>query len=109
MLEGKHYVCQHLGEPIFVDVAVLGSYSHRTQWLWTNLAPPFIFIVAFFVVSPPFGQNVNDILDPHRTSLPVILDDLPPPGICQQIGAPTEDLPHFFEFSIDIGIPRSGP
>ena len=25
VLEGRHYICQHLGDPIFVDAASLGS------------------------------------------------------------------------------------
>ena len=31
VLEDIHYICQHLGDPIFVDATGLGSYSHRPQ------------------------------------------------------------------------------
>ena len=33
VLESRHCVCQHLGDPIFVDAADLGSSSHRPRWL----------------------------------------------------------------------------
>ena len=72
MLEDGHYVSQHLGDPIFVDVAGLGSYSHWLWWLWTNLALLFILAAAFFAVPPPFDKRVDAILDPNRTSLPIV-------------------------------------
>ena len=33
MLEGKHYVRQHLGDSIFVDAVSTGSYAHWPQWI----------------------------------------------------------------------------
>jgi hypothetical protein len=56
VLEGDHYVRQHLGDPIFVDVASLGSYAHRPQWLWTNLTPSSTLAATFSAVLPPFDQ-----------------------------------------------------
>ena len=39
VLEGRHYVCQHLSDPICVDVTVFDCYFHWPRCLWTNLAP----------------------------------------------------------------------
>ena len=72
VLGGRLYVCQHLGEPIFVDAASLGSYAHQPRWIWTNLAPLSILAATFFVVFPPFDQKVDEILDSNRTSLLVV-------------------------------------
>ena len=72
VLEGQHYVYQHLGEPIFVDAAILGSYDHRPQWIWTNLAPLSTLVVAFCAVPPPFDMKVDHILDSYRIFLPVV-------------------------------------
>jgi hypothetical protein len=33
VLEGDHYVRQHLGDLIFVDAASIGSYAHRPRWI----------------------------------------------------------------------------
>jgi hypothetical protein len=65
VLEGKHYVCQHLENPIFEDVRRLGLNSHCFQWLWTNLALLSALCVVFFTMSPYFDQKVYDILDPN--------------------------------------------
>ena len=69
VLEGKHYVCQHLGDPIFVDAARLSLYFHRPRWLWTNFAPLSTLVATYCEVPPPFDQKVDDILDPNRISL----------------------------------------
>ena len=36
--EDAQVVCRHLGSPVLVDAAALGSYVHRLRWKWTNLA-----------------------------------------------------------------------
>ena len=77
MLEGRHYVCQHLGGSIFVDAASPGSYAHQHRWIWINFALLSTLAAAFSIVSPPFDQKMDDILDPNRTSLPVVRDDYP--------------------------------
>ena len=33
VLEGDHYVCQYLRDPIFVDAASIGSYAFRPRWI----------------------------------------------------------------------------
>ena len=78
VLEGRHYVCQHLGDPIFVDAVNLGFYAHWPRWIWTNLAPSSTLAAVFSTVLPPFDQKVDEILDPNHTSFPVLRDDLPP-------------------------------
>ena len=70
--EGRNYICQHFGNSIFVDATGLGSYSHRPQWIWTNLALLSTLAAIFFCSASSFNTKVNDILDPNRTSLPVV-------------------------------------
>ena len=67
VLEGGHYVRQHLGDPIFVDAASIGSYAHRPRWIWTNLAPSSTLVAVFSAVHLPFDQKADDILDSNRT------------------------------------------
>ena len=86
VLEGGHYVRPHLGDSIFVDAASIGSYAHRPQWIWTNLAPSSTLAATFSAVHPPFDQKVDDILDPNQTSLLVVQDDLPPLALVNKVG-----------------------
>ena len=109
VLEGRHYVCQHLGDPIFVDAAGLGSYSHRPRWLWTNLAPLSTLAAAFSAVPLPSYQKVDDILDPNRTSLPVVRDDLPPLASVNKVGAPRRAFPTFMTFPQSFAFRDRGP
>ena len=88
VLEGGHYVRQHLGDLIFVDAASIGSYAHRHRWMWTNLAPSSTLAATFSGVHPPFDQKMDDILDPNRISLPVVRDDLTPLALVNKVGAP---------------------
>lgn len=69
---GKHYVCQYLGEPIFVDAVGLDSYSHRPQWIWTNLTSLSTLAVVFSAMPLSFDQRVDDILNPNHIFLPVV-------------------------------------
>ena len=95
VLEGRHYVCQYLEDPIFVDVPSLGSYSHRPRWIWTNLAPLSTLAAIFCVMPPPFDRKVDDILDPNRISLSVIQDDVPSLALVNKVGAPRRAFPTF--------------
>ena len=61
LLEGRHYVCEHLGDPIFVDAASVGSYAHQPRWIWTSLTPLSTLVASFFALPPSFYQKVNDI------------------------------------------------
>ena len=88
VLEGRHYVCQYLGDPIFVNAASLGSYAHLPRYVWTNLAPLTTLAATLFAVRPSFDHKVNDILDPNRTSLPVVRDDLSPLALVNKVEAP---------------------
>ena len=72
MLEGRHFVCQDLGDAIFLDVVSLGIYFHRPQWIWTNLTPLYALAATFSTTPPPFDQKVDNILDPNRTFFPVV-------------------------------------
>ena len=93
LLEGRHYVCQHLRDPIFVDAASLGSYVHRPRWIWTNLAPLLTLAAAFSEMPPRFDQKVDHILDSNRTSLPVVRDNLPPLALVNKVGTSRRVLP----------------
>jgi hypothetical protein len=98
VLEGRQYVCQHLGDPIFVDSASLGSFAHRPRLIWTNLAPLSTLTSAFFAIVPTFDHQVDDILNPNRTSLPVVRDNLPPLALVNKVGAPRRAFPTFMMF-----------
>ena len=109
VLEGGHYVRQHLGDPIFVDAASIGFYAHRPQWIWTNLASLSTLAATFSVVHPPFNQKVDDILDLNRTFLPVVRGDLPPLALVNTVGAPRRAFPIFMTFSQSFVFRDRGP
>ena len=98
VLEGGHYVHQHLGDPIFEDAKSIGSYVHLPRWIWTNLAPSSTLAATFSTVPPPFDQKVDNILDPNHISLPVVRDDLPPLALVNKVGAPPRAFPTFMTF-----------
>ena len=107
--ESKHYVCQHLGEPVFVDAASIGSYAQRPRWIWTNLASSFSLAATFSAVPPPLYQKVDDILDPNQTSLPVAQDDLPPLALVNKVGAPQQAFLTFMTFPQSFASRDRGP
>jgi hypothetical protein len=109
VLAGDHYVRQHLGDPIFVDAASIGSYAHRPWWIWTNLTPSSTLAAAFSAVPPPLDQKVDDILDPNRISLPVVRDDLPPLALVNKVGAPRRVFPTFMTFPQSFVFRDRGP
>ena len=109
VLEGGHYVRQHLGDPIFVDAASIGSYAHRPRWIWTNLAPSSTLAATFSAVYLLFDQKVDDILDPNWTSLPVVRDDLPPLALVNKVGAPRRAFPTFMTFPQSFAFRDRGP
>jgi len=109
VLEDDHYVRQYLEDPIFVDAASIGSYAHRPQWIWTNLTPSSTLAIAFSVVPPPFDQKVDDILDPNRTSLSVVRDDLPPLALVNKVGAPRQAFSTFMTFPQSFVFCNRGP
>ena len=82
ILEGRRYVCQHLGDLIFVDIVKHGSDFPLPWWLWTNLAPLSTLLAT---MSPPSNQKVDDILDPNRISLPIVRDNLPPLALVNKV------------------------
>ena len=98
VLEGMDYVCQYLGDPIFVHATSFGFYSHQSRWLWTNLACPCTLAATIFIVLPPFDQKVDDILDPHRTSLSIGQDDLFLLELVNKLGAPWRAFATFVTF-----------
>ena len=98
VLEGDHYVCQHLGDPIFVDAASIASYAHWPRWIWTNFTLSSSSTAAFFGMPSPLNQEVDDILDPNRISLPVVRDELPLLALVHKMGAPRRVFPTFIMF-----------
>jgi hypothetical protein len=59
--EDAQVICQYLGKPTVVDAVVLGSYAHRLQWKWTNLAhgPSISTALHLFIFSN--GRHVDHI------------------------------------------------
>ena len=102
VLDGCQYICQHLRDLIFVNAASLDSYADRPWWIWTNLASLSTLIVAFSAVPPSFDQKVDDILDPNRTSLPVVRDDLSPLALVNKVGTPQKAFPTFTTFPLSF-------
>ena len=56
-------VCLHLGDPVTVDAAALGSYAHRLRWKWTNLATAPGISAALSLIARPVGRLVDHILN----------------------------------------------
>ena len=96
VLEGGHYIRQHLGDPIFVDAASIGFM-------------PIGLATTFFVVPPFFYQKVDDILDPNWTSLPVVRDNLPPLALVNKVEASRRAFPAFMTFLQSFAFCDLGP
>ena len=99
VLEDKHCVCQHLGDPIYVDAAGLGFCSHRPRWIWTNIAPIFTLASTFFTMFLQFDKKVDGILDPNQTFLLIVVDYLPLLALINKVGAPQIAFSTFMIFS----------
>ena len=104
-----HYICQILGPPTFVDAAALGSYAHRPRWLWTNLVPHQVMSLALSRVPQPEGRKVDDILDDHHSSLPVVVDDACPFALVNKVGAPRGALPTLVSYPGSFAFRAHGP
>ena len=64
----------------------------------TNLTSSSTLATIFSAVPPPFDQKVDHILDPNRTSLPVVRDDLPLLALVNKVGAPRRAFSTFITF-----------
>ena len=92
-----------------MDAASISFYAHQPRWIWTNLAPSYTLVAAFSTVSPPFDQKVNDILDPNRTSFPVVRDDLSLLALVNKMGAPRWAFSTFMTFLQSFAFCDRGP
>ena len=54
--------------------------------------------IVFYAMPLPFDQNVDDILDPNHSSLPVVLDNLPSLALVNKVGVPRRAFPTFMTF-----------
>lgn len=83
-------------------------YFHWPRWLWTNLAPLPTSTTTFFAMPPSFDQKVDHILDPNRTSLPIIRDDLLSLALVNNVGAPRRAFSTFMIFLLSFAFHNRG-
>ena len=86
-------VCRYLEKPVAVDAAALGSYTHRLQWNWKNLASASGISAALHQLARPAGRHVDHILDKGRYAQAVVQADQPPLAVVNQVGMPRLALP----------------
>ena len=91
--EDARMVCQHLGEPVAVDVAAFGSYTHRLRWKWTNLANGPGISAALDLIVRPEGRLLDQILEEGRSAQAVVQKDEPPLALVNQVGIPRLAFP----------------
>ncbi|KAJ9527864.1 hypothetical protein QJQ45_005505 [Haematococcus lacustris] len=85
-------LCEVLGEPLCFDAAAVGSYAHRLRNYWTNMCDPAAAAVVVAQATTDEVQ-VQDILDPGRTT-PLTTTWPPPPAWqCEVAGQPLRVLP----------------
>lgn len=72
--DGKYYLREVLGPPMFLDVAKDGSNAHRPWWIWTNIVHYSTFAMALSNVVRPPGHWVEDFFDSNVSSIPVVKD-----------------------------------
>ena len=88
---------------MFVNTLVIPFCGCRGPWfLFPSASVAFDqprtsihFSCNIFCSAPHFDQNVDDILDPHRTSLSFTQDYLLPLALVSKAGAPQRAFPTF--------------
>ncbi|KAJ9512490.1 hypothetical protein QJQ45_018788 [Haematococcus lacustris] len=85
-------LCHMFGEPLCFDAAMVGSYAHRVCNYWTNLCDTAA--AACVLAHATRGPiQVQDILDPDRTTPPATTWPPPPACQCETVGQPLRALP----------------
>ena len=102
-------VCLHLGEPVTVDAAALGSYAHRLRWKWTNLAAAPGISMALRLITRPVGRCVDHILDAGRHSQTVVQADTAPLALVNNVGQPRLALPTLMSHPQSFAYRDGGP
>ena len=102
-------VCLHLGEPVLVDAAALGSYAHRLRWKWTNLASAPGILATLGQLTRPHGRHVNHILDVGRFAQQVVQADSAPFALINNVGEPRLALPTFMSYPRSFAFREGGP
>lgn len=71
-IQSAHFFLRSLlGIPLLIDAAHVGARAHRLRYLWSNLIPiTLLYALRQQTVRSP-GLLVQDILEPHRSLLPV--------------------------------------
>ncbi len=107
--EDAQEVCRHLGEPVAVDAAALGSYAHRFRWKWTNLATAHGISAALEQVTRPEGRHVDHILNVGRHSQEVVHEDSAPLALVNKVGLPRLALPTLMSYPRSFAFRDGGP
>ena len=101
-------VCLHLGEPVLVDAAALGSYAHRLRWKWTNLASATGISAALGQFRRPEGRHVDHILDVGRYARKVMHADSSPFAMINKVGESRLALPTFMSYPKSFAFRENG-
>lgn len=93
-----------------MDVAGLGLYSHRLQWLRTTTpSPQSTLAAAYHAWILHSAHKVVHILEPNRTSLPVVKDDLHLLASVKKMGLPRRAFSTFMNFPQSFAFRDRGP
>lgn len=93
-----HIVCQHLGKPVALDAAALGSYAHRLRWKWTNLTHMPDISSALKLIQRSGKRQVDHILNVGRYAQPVLQNDQYPLTLVNHVRQPRLALPTLVSF-----------
>ena len=107
--EDARVVCQHLGQPVAIDAAALGSYAHRLRWKWTNLAHMPGISAALRLIDRPKGRQVDHILDEGRHAQAVVQEDQSPLALVNQVGQSRLALPTLVSYPRSYAFQNGGP
>ena len=107
--EDAKVVCQHLGQPIAIDAAALGSYAHRLRWKWTNLAHMGGISAALHRINRPKDRHLDDILEEGRFAQAVVQQDQPPLAIINHVGMPRFAFPTLMSYPRSFAFRNGGP
>ena len=102
-------VCQHLGKPVVVDVAALGSYAHQLRWKWTYLAHMPGISTALKLIHSSYGRKVGHILNVGRYAQPVLQNDQYPLTLVNHVRQPRLALPTLVSFPHSFVFCDGGP
>eukprot|EP00877_Chromochloris_zofingiensis_P012904 jgi/Chrzof1/7868/Cz02g39130.t1 len=97
------WVCDAIGEPVVVDAAQFGGYSHRLRDFWTNLADASVLQQVINLIVRDPARVVDDVLCEGCFTTTVRKDDAFPYYCCNKVGEPLRALPTFVSVVVSRG------